>query len=59
MFTMQVVLRMRPGPDLMIRRSIEIGQPPTTRTIPMTQTMREEALAAFRAWEEKPDKIRY
>jgi tRNA(Arg) A34 adenosine deaminase TadA len=37
----------------------EIGQPPTTRTIPMTQTMREEALAAFRAWEEKPDKIRY
>ena len=25
--------------------------------IPMIQMMREEALAAFRAWQEKPDKI--
>lgn len=37
----------------------EIAQPHTQRTIPMIQMMREEALAAFRAWEEKPDKIRY
>jgi guanine deaminase len=29
------------------------------RTIPMVQIMREEALAAFRAWEEKPNKIVY
>lgn len=37
----------------------EIARPHTQRTIPMIQMMREEALAAFRAWEEKPDKIRY
>lgn len=29
------------------------------RTIPMVQMMREEALVAFRAWEEKPNKIPY
>lgn len=29
------------------------------RSIPMAQMMRDEALAAFRAWREKPDKIRY
>jgi guanine deaminase len=29
------------------------------RGIPMIQIMREEALAAFRAWKEKPDKVRY
>lgn len=30
-----------------------------TRSIPMVQMMREQALAAFRAWQEKPNKIPY
>jgi guanine deaminase len=37
----------------------EIKQPPSRRRIPTIPLMREEALAAFRAWEEKPDKIQY
>jgi guanine deaminase len=37
----------------------EITQPYSTRRIPMTQMMRAEALVAFRAWEEKPNKIIY
>jgi tRNA(Arg) A34 adenosine deaminase TadA len=37
----------------------EISQPHAEREIPMIQMMREEALAAFRAWEENPGKIRY
>jgi guanine deaminase len=37
----------------------EIAQPHAQRTIPMIQVMREESLAAFRAWEEKPNKIAY
>jgi guanine deaminase len=37
----------------------EIAQPHAQRTIPMIQTMREEGLAAFRAWQEKPNKIVY
>ena len=37
----------------------EIGQEHADRGIPMVQMMREEALAAFRAWQEKPDKIGY
>jgi guanine deaminase len=37
----------------------ELNRPPAARKIPMTQLMREEALVAFRAWEEKPDKISY
>jgi tRNA(Arg) A34 adenosine deaminase TadA len=37
----------------------EIAQPLAQRKIPMVQTMREDALAAFRAWQEKPDKARY
>jgi guanine deaminase len=37
----------------------EIAQPHGQRTIPMTQMMREESLSAFRAWEEKPNKIAY
>ena len=37
----------------------EIAQPHPERGIPMIQMMREEALAAFRAWREKSDKIRY
>jgi guanine deaminase len=37
----------------------EIALPYAHRTIPMVQTMREQALAAFRAWQSKPDKIIY
>ena len=37
----------------------ELKLPPGERRIPMEQLMREEALAAFQGWEEKPDKIRY
>jgi len=37
----------------------EIARPRRSRKIPMISVMREEALAAFRAWEEKPDKISY
>jgi guanine deaminase len=37
----------------------EITQPQAQREIPMIQMMREEALAAFRMWEQKPGKIRY
>lgn len=33
--------------------------PTSRRAIPMVQLMREEALAAFRAWEQKLDKIQY
>jgi len=37
----------------------EIAQPHAQRGIPMIQMMREEALAAFLAWQEKPNKIPY
>lgn len=37
----------------------ELAQPHSQRKIPMTQIMREEALEAFRAWENKADKIAY
>ncbi len=37
----------------------EIALPLAQRTIPMNQMMRERALAAFRAWQEKPNKIVY
>lgn len=37
----------------------ELAQPYTRRSIPTVQTMREEALAAFRAWQEQPNKIIY
>lgn len=37
----------------------EIDQQHSERRIPMIQIMREEAMAAFRAWQEKVDKIRY
>jgi guanine deaminase len=37
----------------------QFAQPLTQRSIPMVSMMREEALAAFRAWQEKPDKIKY
>lgn len=37
----------------------EIALPYSQRKIPMIQIMREEALAAFRAWENKSNKIEY
>lgn len=37
----------------------EFGRPFPLRSIPMVQMMREEALAAFRAWQQKPNKIPY
>lgn len=37
----------------------ELPLPPQQRSIPMIQMMREEALEAFRVWEEKPNKIPY
>lgn len=37
----------------------EFAQPHPQRKIPMLQMMREQALAAFRAWQEKPNKIQY
>jgi hypothetical protein len=37
----------------------ELAQPHSRRKIPMIQMMREEALAAFRAWEKKTNKIEY
>jgi len=37
----------------------EMKLPHSKRRIPAVQMMREEALAAFRLWKEKPDKIPY
>jgi len=37
----------------------ELASPPAARSIPMMQMLRHEALAAFRAWDAKPDKVRY
>ncbi len=37
----------------------EFAQPLPDRSIPIEQMMREQALAAFRAWQEKPDKVPY
>lgn len=37
----------------------EIGRPMSERTIPCINVMRNEALAAFRAWRDKSDKIEY
>jgi guanine deaminase len=37
----------------------EIAQAHALRGIPMIQLMRDEALAAFREWAEKPNKIAY
>lgn len=37
----------------------EIERPMDQRSIPTTMLMREEAQAAFRAWEEKDDKVEY
>ena len=43
--------------DAMIFR--EFAKPPRMRRIPMEQVMRDEALAAFRVWKEKEDRIAY
>jgi tRNA(Arg) A34 adenosine deaminase TadA len=37
----------------------EIARPHAQRNVPMIQMMREQALAGFRAWAEKPDKTPY
>ena len=37
----------------------EMTEPHSARRIPMIRVMREEAMAAFRAWQEKPNKIAY
>ena len=37
----------------------ELTEAPPKRKIPMIQLQREEALAAFRSWKAKPDKIIY
>jgi tRNA(Arg) A34 adenosine deaminase TadA len=37
----------------------EISQPPSRRRIPMIQMMHKEAIAAFRAWDEQPNKATY
>ncbi len=37
----------------------EISQAHSQRKIPMVQMMHEEALQAFRAWQEKPNKVLY
>ena len=37
----------------------QLGVALAERAIPMVQTMREEALAAFQEWERKSDRIRY
>jgi hypothetical protein len=33
--------------------------PRAKRSIPMTPILREQALAAFREWRDKPDKVLY
>jgi guanine deaminase len=43
--------------DSFIYRQFALAFP--ERSIPMTPLMREQALAAFRAWQEKPNKIPY
>ena len=37
----------------------EIALPPARRAVPMTRMLADAAAAAFREWEEKPDKRRY
>ena len=37
----------------------ELPLPPEKRAIRMTPLLREEALAGFKAWAAKPDKVRY
>lgn len=42
--------------DLIYR---EVAKPIARRIIPMKQLLRPEALKVFKAWKDKPDKIRY
>lgn len=42
--------------DLIYR---EVARPVSRRIIPMKQLLRTEALAAFKEWESKPDKVLY
>ena len=37
----------------------ELAKPMSQRSIPVQNIMRDEALSAFRAWEEKEDKVEY
>ena len=37
----------------------ELKLPLERRSLPLVQTMRDEALAAFAAWRDKPDKVEY
>ncbi|MBP1771488.1 MAG: nucleoside deaminase [Holophagaceae bacterium] len=37
----------------------EVAQPVDARSLPAIQLMREEALAVFRAWEQKADRVPY
>ena len=37
----------------------ELATPMSQRSIPVQNIMRDEALSAFRAWEEKEDKVEY
>jgi guanine deaminase len=37
----------------------QIALPPSQRQVPMSQILRDEALAAFREWQKKPDKVQY
>jgi len=37
----------------------ELRSPPAARSIPRVQMLRDEALVAFRAWQEQPGKIYY
>jgi guanine deaminase len=43
--------------DARIYRELKLAT--AQRSVPMVQMMREAALAAFRAWQEKPDKVPY
>jgi guanine deaminase len=43
--------------DAFIYRQISI--PLAERSVPFLPLMREESLACFRAWQEKPDRVRY
>lgn len=43
--------------DSLIYQQLQV--PHTQRRIPMQQMMRDEALEAFRAWEQKSDKVKY
>lgn len=37
----------------------ELSAPPAHRTLPLVSALREEGLAAMRAWAEKPDRVAY